>query len=52
MYVDGRVELRASLVQVDDGLYGQRPGAFGPIEGEVPALAVGRLALEPQRAAE
>lgn len=52
MYVNGGVELWAALVQVNDGLNGQRSGAFGPIEGEVPSLAAGRLALEPQRTAE
>lgn len=52
MDVDGGVELGAPLVQVDDGLDGQRPCALGSVEGEVPPLAAGVLALEPQRAAE
>ncbi len=52
MYVNGGVEFRAALVQVNDGLYGQRSSAFGPIKGEVPALTAGRLTLEPERTAE
>lgn len=52
MDVDGGVELWAALVQVDDGLYRQRSGAFGPIKSEVPALTASVLTLEPQRAAE
>lgn len=52
MDVDGGVEFRASLVQVDDGLYGQRSCALGSVEGEVPPLAAGVLALESEGAAE
>lgn len=52
MDVDGGVELGAALVQVNDGLDGQRAGTFGSVKGEVPALAAGRLTLEPERAAE
>lgn len=52
MDVDGGVEFRTSLVQVDDGLYGQGSGALGSVEGEVPPLAAGVLALESEGAAE
>lgn len=52
MDVDGGVELGAALVQVNDGLDGQWAGTFGSVKGEVPALAAGRLTLEPERAAE
>ncbi len=52
MYVNGGVEFRAALVQVNDGLYGQWSSAFGPIKGEVPALTAGCLTLEPERTAE
>lgn len=52
MDVDGGVELRTALVQVDDGLYGQGSGALGSVEGEVPPLAAGVLTLEPEGAAE
>lgn len=52
MDVDGGVELWAALVQVDDGLYGQRPRALCSVEGEVPPLAAGVLTLESEGAAE
>lgn len=52
MDVDGGVELGAALVQVNDGLDGQRAGTLGSVKGEVPALAAGRLTLEPERSAE
>lgn len=52
MYVNGRVQLWASLIQVYDGFDGQWASTLCPVEGEVPALAAGAPALEPQRAAE
>lgn len=52
MDVDGGVELRAALVQVDDGLHRQRPGALRSIKGEVPPLAAGGFTLESEGAAE
>ena len=52
MYVDGGVELRAALVQVDDGLYGQWSCTLGSVEGEVPSLTAGVLALESEGTAE
>lgn len=52
MDVDGGVELGAALVQVNDGLDGKWAGTLGSVEGKVPALAAGRLTLEPERAAE
>lgn len=52
MDVDGGVEFGTSLVQVDDGLYGQRPRALCSVEGEVPPLAAGVLTFEPEGAAE
>ncbi len=52
MYVNGGVEFRAALVQVNYGLYWQRSRALSPIKGEVPALTAGRLTLEPERTTE
>lgn len=52
MDVDGGVELGTSLVQVDDGLYGQGSGALCSIEGEVPPLTAGVLTFESEGAAE
>lgn len=52
MDVDGGVELGAALVQVNNGLDRQWAGTLGSVKGEVPALAAGRLTLEPERAAE
>lgn len=52
MYVDGGVELRAALVEVDDELDGKRSCTLSSIEGEVPTLAAGCLTLQPQGAAE
>lgn len=52
MDVDGGVELRTALVQVDDGLYGQGSRALCSVEGEVPPLAAGVLAFESEGAAE
>lgn len=40
------------MVQVDDGLYGQRPRTLGPVEGEVPPLAACVLTLESEGTAE
>lgn len=40
------------MVQVDDGLYGQGSRALCSVEGEVPPLAAGVLAFEPEGAAE
>lgn len=52
VYVDGGVEFWTSLVQVNDGLYRQRSGAFCPIKSEVPALATSCLTLQPEWATE
>lgn len=52
MDIDGGVEFRASLVQVDDGLYGQGSRALRSVEGEVPSLAAGVLAFESEGATE
>lgn len=52
MYIDGRIQLWAPLVEVYDGLNGQWPSTLCPVEGEVPALAAGAPALEAKGAAE
>lgn len=52
MNVNCRIELRASLVQINDGFDGERARALGAVEGEIPALAAGAPALEPEGAAE
>lgn len=52
MDVDGWVEFRTSLVQVDDGLDGQGSRALRSIEGEVPPLAAGVLTFESEGATE
>lgn len=52
MNIDGGVQLRTALVQVDDGLDGERPSALGSIEGEVPSLTARVLTLESERTSE
>lgn len=52
MYVNSRIQLWASLIQVYYGFNRQRPGTLCPVKGEVPALAAGVPALEPEGAAE
>lgn len=52
MDVDGGVEFRTSLVQVDDGLYGQGSCALCSVEGEIPPLTAGVLTFESEGAAE
>lgn len=52
MNVDGGVQLGTALIQVDNGLYGERPSALSSVEGEVPSLTARILTLEPERTSE
>ena len=52
MDVNGRVELWAALIQVDDGFDGQRACTLCTIKGEVPSLAASGLTLESEGTAE
>lgn len=52
VYVNSGIQLWASLVQVYDGFNRKWPRTLCPVEREVPALAAGAPALEPQGPAE